>query len=881
MFQTLFGDPNKRKIKKYESLVEAINKLEPKMQVLTDSQLKNKTLELINSLEVDQTLNSILAEAFALVREASYRVLGLRHFDVQLLGGIILHEGKIAEMKTGEGKTLVAILAAYLNALTKKGVHVVTVNDYLAKRDAEWVGQVPKFLGLSIGLIQQGISQNERKKNYSKDITYITNSELGFDYLRDNMATEINDMVQRDFNFCIIDEVDSILIDEARTPLIISGVGDSIDKKYIKANEISNYLSKIIHYEVDEKARNIVLTEEGIIKCEDILNNGGLYNPEDPWASYIFNAIKAKELFTKDVHYIVKDEEIIIVDEFTGRIMVGRRWSDGLHQAIEAKENVSIQNESQTLASITYQNFFLLYPKLSGMTGTAKTEAYELDKIYGLEVICVPTNKEMKRKDFADLVYKSQYSKWKSIADECLDMHTLGRPVLVGTTSVEKSELLSSLLIEYGIPHNLLNAKPENIKREAEIIAQAGRKGAVTIATNMAGRGTDILLGGNSSYMAKSALTQLTLENKAATSVIKDDAKLKSLYKFLKDQITTLKLSKELIEEKLSIACEKGFTQEPFIITLRASYQVLEDQYNQLIQEERKQVLILGGLHVIGTERHESRRVDNQLRGRAGRQGDPGSSRFFLSLEDNLFRIFGGDRISSMMDTLRVEESTPIESTLLTKSLESAQKKVEAYYYDARKQLFEYDEVLNYQRQAIYAERRRILASKNLRDWIIQYAETTIKEYVSNYFTRVDEDKSSQSLYRKKLLQKVEDLLGLPYTLDMLFIENLSPSEMTTVLCRQMRIAYDLKESQIDLIENGLMRDLEKSFLLQKIDSAWKEHLQNMNGLRETIGWRGYGQKDPLIEYKNEAYDLFTSMSINVRHSVIYLIFRAQPILKN
>lgn len=881
MFQTLFGDPNKRKIQKYEILVEAINKLEPKMQVLTDVQLKNKTMELINSLVVDQTLNGILPEAFALVREASYRVLGLRHFDVQLLGGIILHEGKIAEMKTGEGKTLVAILAAYLNALTKKGVHVVTVNDYLAKRDAEWVGQVPKFLGLSIGLIQQGISQNERKKNYSKDITYITNSELGFDYLRDNMATEINDMVQRDFNFCIIDEVDSILIDEARTPLIISGAGDSIDKKYIKANEISNDLSKIIHYEVDEKARNIVLTEEGIIKCEDILNNGGLYNPEDPWASYIFNAIKAKELFTKDVHYIVKDQEIIIVDEFTGRIMVGRRWSDGLHQAIEAKEKVSIQNESQTLASITYQNFFLLYPKLSGMTGTAKTEAYELDKIYGLEVICVPTNKEMKRKDFADLVYKSQYAKWKSIADECLDMHTLGRPVLVGTTSVEKSELLSSLLIEYGIPHNLLNAKPENIKREAEIIAQAGRKGAVTIATNMAGRGTDILLGGNSSYMAKSALTQLTLENKDANSVIKDDPKLKSLYKFLKDQITTLNLSKELMEEKLSIACEKGFTQEPFIITLRASYQVLEDQYNQLIQEERKQVLTLGGLHVIGTERHESRRVDNQLRGRAGRQGDPGSSRFFLSLEDNLFRIFGGDRISSMMDTLRVEESTPIESTLLTKSLESAQKKVEAYYYDARKQLFEYDEVLNYQRQAIYSERRRILASKNLRDWIIQYAETTIKEYVSNYFIRLDEDKSSQSLYRKKLLQKVEDLLGLPYTLDMSSIENLSPSEMTTFLCRQMRIAYDLKESQIDLIENGLMRDLEKSFLLQKIDSAWKEHLQNMNGLRETIGWRGYGQKDPLIEYKNEAYDLFTSMSINVRHSVIYLIFRAQPILKN
>jgi preprotein translocase subunit SecA len=881
MFQTLFGDPNKRKIKKYESVVDEINKLEPIFQSLSDSQLQNKTAQLMDSVKSEKDLDTILPEAFALVREASYRVLGLRHFDVQLIGGIILHEGKIAEMKTGEGKTLVAILAAYLNALSKKGVHVVTVNDYLAKRDAEWVGQVPKFLGLSIGLVQQGINQEERAQNYSKDITYITNSELGFDYLRDNMATEIIDMVQRDFYFCIIDEVDSILIDEARTPLIISGAGDSVDEKYIKANELSNALYKITDYEVDEKARNIILTEEGILRCEALLNNTGLYNPEDPWASYIFNAIKAKELFTKDVHYIVKDDEVIIVDEFTGRIMVGRRWSDGLHQAVEAKEAVSIQNESQTLASITYQNFFLLYPKLSGMTGTAKTEAYELDKIYGLDVICVPTNKQMKRKDFPDLVYKSQYAKWKSIADECLDMHTLGRPVLVGTTSVEKSELLSSLLLEYGIPHNLLNAKPENIKREAEIIAQAGRKGSVTIATNMAGRGTDILLGGNSSYMAKAALYQLTKEIPSGKLTIKEDPKLETLSTFLKDQIRILNLSEEEIEEKISIACEKGFTEEPFIITLRASYQVLEEQYSALIKKERQEVLTLGGLHVIGTERHESRRVDNQLRGRAGRQGDPGSSRFFLSLEDNLFRIFGGDKIANMMETLRVEESVPIESTFLNNSLESAQKKVEAYYYDARKQLFEYDEVLNYQRQAIYSERRRILKSANLRDWILQYAETTIKDYVSQYFSNLEENQSSETSQRKKLLQKVEDLLGLPYTLDMSSIRNLSPKEMSTFLCQQMRIAYDLKESQIELIENGLMRDLERSFLLQKIDSAWKEHLQNMNGLRETIGWRGYGQKDPLIEYKNEAYSLFTSMSINVRHSVIYLIFRAQPILKN
>lgn len=881
MFQILFGDPNDRKIKTYETLTSQINKLESSFQTLGDQELQNKTSEFISELKYGKDLNIILPEAFALVRESSFRILGLRHFDVQLLGGIILHEGKIAEMKTGEGKTLVSILASYLNALSLKGVHVVTVNDYLSKRDAEWVGQVPKFLGLSVGLIQQGMTQDERKLNYSKDITYVTNSELGFDYLRDNMATSSEDMVQRDFNFCIIDEVDSILIDEARTPLIISGAGESSEQKYAKAAQVSQLLKKTEHYEVDEKARNIILNDEGIVESETLLGVKDLYNPEDPWASYIFNAVKAKELFIKDVHYIVKDNEVIIVDEFTGRIMIGRRWSDGLHQSIEAKENVPTQNETQTLASVTYQNFFLLYPKLSGMTGTAKTEASELDKIYGLEVLSVPTNREMRRTDFPDLVYKSQYAKWKAIADECLDMHTLGRPVLIGTTSVEKSELLSSLLAEYGIPHNLLNAKPENIKREAEIIAQAGRKGSVTIATNMAGRGTDILLGGNSGYMAKAALKQLHKSEEKTKLLIGNDSKLDTLNKFLITQTKTLGISEQELEERISIACEKGFVEDSFIITLRASYQVLQDQYNKLIDRERKEVLELGGLHVIGTERHESRRVDNQLRGRAGRQGDPGSSRFFLSLEDNLFRIFGGERISNMMETLRIEESVPIESSLLTKSLESAQKKVEAYYYDARKQLFEYDEVLNYQRQAIYSERRRILASHNLKNWMLQYAETTIKDYVTQYSNVAGLDSETNLLERSKLMHKVEDLLGLPYTLDIKYILTLSELELTNFICQQMRIAYDLKESQIDLIENGLMRDLEKSFLLQKIDSAWKDHLQNMNGLRETIGWRGYGQKDPLLEYKNEAYSLFTSMSINVRHSVVYLIFRSQPILKS
>jgi preprotein translocase subunit SecA len=691
------------------------------------------------------------------------------------------------------------------------------------------------------------------------------------------MAILLQDIVQRPFYFCIIDEVDSILIDEARTPLIISGAGETSEQKYVKSNSLVLNLTKNVHYEVDEKARNILLTDQGVVESEKLLQCQDLYNVQDPWASYIFNALKAKELFIKDVHYIVKENEVIIVDEFTGRIMQGRRWSDGLHQAIEAKENVPTQNETQTLASITYQNFFLLYPKLSGMTGTAKTEEAELDKIYALEVNCVPTHRPMRRKDYSDLIYKNQYAKWRSIADECLDMHTLGRPVLIGTTSVEKSELLSSLLKEYGVPHNLLNAKPENLKREAEIIAQAGRKGAVTIATNMAGRGTDILLGGNSSYMAKNTLNILLKEKDLDLSLLKNDLQIVSLHSFLIDKIASYSITYNDLEVKISIACEKGFTEDPLTITLRAAYQILIEKYTFLIKKEQEEVIGLGGLHVIGTERHESRRVDNQLRGRAGRQGDPGSSRFFLSLEDNLLRIFGGDKIANLMEKLRVEEDIPIESMLLNKSLESAQKKVESYYYDARKQLFEYDEVLNYQRLAIYSERRRILESNNLRDWVIQYAETTVEDYIEHYFNK--KQKSTNKV--DDVLGKIEDLLGLPYNLDPVYFETLSLTDAKNFFYQQVRISYDLKESQIDMIENGLMRELEKSFLLQKIDSAWKEHLQQMNALRESIGWRGYGQKDPLIEYKNEAYDLFTSMTTNIRHSVVYLIFRSQPILKN
>jgi preprotein translocase subunit SecA len=878
MFQTLFGDPNERKIASYSKYINQINKLGPEIKKLTDKQLQLKTNSFIDRVGRGENLIDLLEEAFAVVREASDRILGLRHFDVQILGGIILHEGKIAEMKTGEGKTLVAILPSYLNALTGRGVHVVTVNDYLAQRDADYVGQVHRFLGLSVGLIQQQMDQGERKLNYSKDITYLTNSELGFDYLRDNMATQLEDIVQKPFYFSILDEVDSILIDEARTPLIISGAGNISDEKYFVATRMAAQLSKDIHYEIDEKAKNVLLTDEGISESEKRLQIRDLYDLNDPWAPYIFNAIKAKEFFIKDVNYIVRDNEVIIVDEFTGRIMPGRRWSDGLHQAIEAKENVSIQNETQTLASITYQHFFLLYPKLAGMTGTAKTEEGELDKIYNLEVVCVPTHRKMIREDLSDLVYKNQYIKWRSIADECLDIHTLGRPILIGTTSVEKSELLSSLLEEYGIPHNLLNAKPENLKREAEIIAQAGRLGAVTIATNMAGRGTDILLGGNISYMAKSSLVSIIKSlYSTSNSSTKLEKELRNLANFLSSKFELQNFPYVDLEGRISIACEKTFTDDEITITFRAIYSILLERYSNVIEKERSKVIKLGGLHVIGTERHESRRIDNQLRGRAGRQGDPGSSRFFLSLEDNLLRIFGGDRIVKLMDSLQVDENTPIESNLLTKSLESAQKKVEAYYYDSRKQLFEYDEVLNYQRQAIYSERRRILECDNLRDWILQYGESTISDYLNLYLQKGNLNLEEQH----KLLDKVENLLGLQYSIDREIFSRYSIEEMKDSLYRQLHINYDLKESQIDLIENGLMRQLEKAFLLQKIDSAWKDHLQQITTLRETIGWRGYGQRDPLVEYKNEAYNLFVSMTTNIRHSVVYLIFRSQPILKS
>nr|YP_009295732.1 preprotein translocase subunit SecA [Mastocarpus papillatus]AOL58216.1 preprotein translocase subunit SecA [Mastocarpus papillatus] len=865
------------KQKKYQELIDETNKFHQTISKYSNNELKLQTHKLKKLLLKGQSLDEILPEAFSTAKEAIRRALGLELFNVQILGGIILHYGKIAEMKTGEGKTLVGILPSYLNALNSNGVHVITVNDYLAKRDAELVNKVYKYLNISVGLIQQSMNTNERKQQYNCHITYITNNELGFDYLRDNMAIQKTDIVQRQFNFAIIDEVDSILIDEARTPLIISGLYEDTTKKYEISRVISDKLNKYIDYEIDEKTRNITLTDSGIIKCENLLNVKNLYDINNPWIQYILNALKAKELFFKDVHYIVKNEEIIIVDEFTGRIMEERRWSDGLHQAIEAKENKKIQPENQTLASITYQNLFLLYQKLSGMTGTAKTEETELDKIYKLEVEEIPTNKTCRRQDLPDLVYKYEYYKWKAVSNECHDMHEIGRPILIGTTNVEKSEFLAKILDELELPYNILNAKPENITREAEIITQAGRKSAITISTNMAGRGTDIILGGNPDAMTKIILSNYIKNilklpfNNQFIQKISNEIKiiLKTLdIHLIKSQITSNNIN-QYIEEAISLVSVKD---DLLYKNIQGVYLKILNEYRLIFAKEKKDVLKLGGLHVIGTERHESRRIDNQLKGRAGRQGDPGSSRFFLSLEDNLLRIFGGDKISKLMQVLNIDDTTPIESTILTRSLNSAQKKIESYFYDIRKQLFEYDEVINYQRQAIYAERKRILESHFTRDCIIEYAQSTIDDMLSTY----DQTSSNKTI----IVGRISKLLNITEDLNIdRIISTINKKQVQSFLYEQIRITYDLRESYLEQLRPGLIRQLEKYYLLQQIDQAWQKHLEKMMFLRESIGWRSYGQQDPLIEYKNEGFHLFVNMVTYIRQTVVYLIMRSRLII--
>ncbi|KHN00241.1 Protein translocase subunit SecA, chloroplastic [Glycine soja] len=886
----------------YAATVNIINGLEPEISALSDSELRDRTFALRERAQHGQSLDSLLPEAFAVVREASKRVLGLRPFDVQLIGGMVLHKGEIAEMRTGEGKTLVAVLPAYLNALSGKGVHVVTVNDYLARRDCEWVGQVPRFLGLKVGLIQQNMTSQQRKENYSCDITYVTNSELGFDYLRDNLATE--NLVIRGFNYCIIDEVDSILIDEARTPLIISGPAEKPSDQYYKAAKIAEAFEQDIHYTVDEKQKTVLLSEQGYEDAEEILAVKDLYDPREQWASYILNAIKAKELFLRDVNYIIRGKEVLIVDEFTGRVMQGRRWSDGLHQAVEAKEGLPIQNETVTLASISYQNFFLQFPKLCGMTGTAATESTEFESIYKLKVTIVPTNKPMIRKDESDVVFRATSGKWRAVVVEISRMHKTGRPVLVGTTSVEQSDSLSEQLKEAGIPHEVLNAKPENVEREAEIVAQSGRLGAVTIATNMAGRGTDIILGGNAEFMARLKLREILMPRVVKPSEegfvsIKKPPPSKTWK--VNEKLFPCQLSNKNVdmaekavqlavetwgkrslteleaEERLSYTCEKGPAQDEVIAKLRNAFLEIGKEYKVFTEEERKKVVEAGGLHVVGTERHESRRIDNQLRGRSGRQGDPGSSRFFLSLEDNIFRIFGGDRIQGLMRAFRVED-LPIESKMLTKALDEAQRKVENYFFDIRKQLFEYDEVLNSQRDRVYTERRRALESDNLQSLLIEYAELTMDDILE---ANIGSDAPKDSWDLEKLTAKIQQYCYLLNTLSPDLLGNTCSDyeELRNYLRLRGREAYLQKRDIVEQQAAGLMKEAERFLILSNIDRLWKEHLQALKFVQQAVGLRGYAQRDPLIEYKLEGYNLFLDMMAQIRRNVMYSVYQFQPVL--
>ena len=866
MLEAIFKNSSQQILLKYKTQLDQINALEDNLKLFTDLELKDQTNKLKIRLRNGATKSSILPEAFALVREASRRVLGLRHFDVQLIGGIVLTEGKIAEMKTGEGKTLVALLPSFLNALYEKGTHVVTVNDYLARRDAESVGQVHRFLGLTVGLIQENMEPAERKKNYNCDVVYVTNNELGFDYLRDNMAFSAEEIVQRPFFYCVVDEVDSILIDEARTPLIISGAGKTSTDKYLQTTKLVKILKRDIHYNVDEKTQNVTLTNEGVSFCEQALGIVDLYSPYEPWVFFILNSIKAKELFQRNKNYIVNEnDEIIIVDEFTGRTMAGRRWSDGLHQAIEAKENLPIQDESQTLASISYQNLFLLYEQLSGMTGTAKTEEGEFEKIYNLSVVQIPTNRDIKRKDLSDLIYKNQYIKWRCIAQECLDMYNIGRPVLIGTTTIEKSELLAALLSEYKVPYRLLNARPENVESESEIVSQAGCKNAITIATNMAGRGTDILLGGNATFLTADVIKDIF--NKK--NVFENNPLIASLTQNEKALMENLKGNnyQKLLKQPLSELENK--TDPEIVLFLKLYNSILKEQ-EQLVKQARDAIINLGGLHVIGTERHESRRIDNQLRGRSGRQGDPGSSRFFLCLEDKLLRIFGGDQILNVMQNIGFQDDTPIQSGLLNKSLESAQKKVESFYFDTRKQLFEYDQALNIQRNSVYSERRRIFEKTSVRDWLVDYAARSLDDLLNRF--KIVDDYTTINFITLKL----QNLLGGPFPVN--FNETDQPQYLS-FLQQQIEITYDLKEVEMELIEVGLFRELEKSFILQQIDNAWTEHLQKIAFLRDSIRWIAYGQKDPLTEYKKEAFNYFNIMLARIRHRVVYFVLRAKTIL--
>jgi len=882
MLKTLF---NQNSIAdKYKNLVNQINVLENTMQTLTDSELRAKTFELKKIYPNKQNKEFLIANSFAIAREASIRTLGLRHFDVQLIGGLVLNEGRIAEMRTGEGKTLVATLPTYLNALEGKGVHIVTVNDYLAERDQISMGQIYRLLGLNTGLIQENMPIEERQQNYDADVTYVTNSELGFDFLRDNMALNLKEVVLRPFSYCIVDEVDSILIDEAQTPLIISNtINTSIDKFVVSA-EIIEYLEVNVHFKVDEKKKNIILTEQGTVQIEKILSIKDLYNLNDPWIPYIINALKSKTLFFRNVHYIIQNNQVIIVDEFTGRIMPDRRWSDGLHQAVEAKEGLPIRESTQTVASVTYQNFFLLYPKLAGMTGTGKTAEFEFEKIYRLSVDEIPTARPILRYDLSDFIYKDQLSKWNAIAKECKNISLQGQPILVGTTTVEKSEMLAQLLKEYQLPYQLLNAKPENVRRESEIVAQAGKKGNITIATNMAGRGTDIVLGGNIEFKIRKQLYTILVFYKNRNKSKKSN----NIFPL----INGLRLcSQKFLSVLITLLHNKRFfflsdTEILRIINESSKIRIFKNNYqcsikflvNQLLLFEKKYQILensivknLGGLYVIGTERNDSRRIDNQLRGRCGRQGDPGKSRFFLSLDDNLLKRFGGSNIQNVMQNQLIDDS-PLESNLLTKSLDLAQKRVEEADYDARKYVFDYDDVLNKQRNVVYYERRQILESKSVRDKILAYGEQVIFE-ISN-------ELKERNLENKQAFSIIENLFGAKLAINILSkynlnYKNLETVELETYLYQEFWLCYESKAVELEIHQPGIIRALERTLILIYIDIAWKEHLQKMSLLRDAVGWRGYGQRNPLFEYKEEAYDLFQIIGQTTRHLVIYDLIRS------
>jgi preprotein translocase subunit SecA len=866
-------------VKKYQSLINQINILENDLKTLSDSELRAKHFKLKKQYEDDQNLDSLIAESFALTRETSLRTLGLRHFDVQLIGGLVLNNQKIAEMKTGEGKTLVATLPAVLNAITKKGVHIVTVNDYLANRDQVSMSQIYRFLGLDTGLIQDGMSPSERRESYNADITYVTNYELAFDFLRDNRALNLKDVVLRPFHYCIIDEVDSILIDEAQTPLIISNNILTPVEKYIVAAEITDYLELNIHYKVDEKNKNVILTEKGSKQIEKILSIQDLYDPKDPWIPYIINALKANALFFNNVHYIIQNNRIVIVDEFTGRIMPDRRWGDGLHQAIEAKEKLPIRKKTETVASVTYQNFFLLYPKLAGMTGTGKTAEIEFEKIYKLSVNQIPTAKPVLRKDLPDLIYKDQFSKWNAISQACSQISSTGQPILVGTTTVEKSEMLAQLLSEYKLSYEILNAKPENVRREAEIVAQAGSKGSITIATNMAGRGTDIMLGGNINFkIQKKVYDILTLSknyviskktNIFQSNLIKQYegtsqkfisvlVSLLNSPEFLKlSDVDILRILKE--NDRISISTISYQCSIKFLINeLIASSKKDQEQENKIVKN-------LGGLYIIGTERNDSRRVDNQLRGRCGRQGDPGTSRFFLSLDDNLLRLFGGSKIQKFMQT-QISNNSPLESNLITKSLNSAQERVEERAYQQRKNLFEYDDVLNKQRKIVYHERRLILESASVQKNIFAHGEQIITELLLEL--------------QDKAVSLIENLFGQNLVLNYSpefnpILKELSLSELKVYLFNEFWLIYQAKSTQLSIRGTGIIEKLERSLILTNKDKIWCEHLQKMTLLREAVGWRGYGQKNPLDEYKRDAFLMFENREEILRHLVIYDLLRS------